>query len=92
MKIGLLSDTHGSLHRTILALRVLLQQQPAVIIHCGDIGSEEVLVELIAACEPARIPIHAVLGNVDWYETVLGWFYFIRTMRPFLSCPVVFIR
>jgi hypothetical protein len=29
---------------------------------------------------------------VDWYETVLGWFYFIRTMRPFLSCPVVFIR
>ena len=57
MKIGLLSDTHGSLHRTVQALRILLQDEPGAIIHCGDIGSEEVLGELIAACEPARIPI-----------------------------------
>ena len=34
-------------------------------IHCGDIGSQQVLIALVEIFEPPKIPVHAVLGNVD---------------------------
>lgn len=69
MKIGILSDTHGDVVRTARAVRLLLAEHVAAICHCGDIGDEAVLVELASACRPAGVPVYAVLGNVDHWDS-----------------------
>lgn len=71
MKIGILSDTHGNLPRTIRATELLLARGVGALLHCGDIGSEEVLDEISARAAAHGIPLHAVLGNVDEYEAVI---------------------
>ncbi len=68
MNIGILSDTHGHAIRAIRAIETLLSRGCEVILHCGDIGSEEVLEELAARCAAHSAAFHAVLGNVDEYE------------------------
>lgn len=65
MKIGILSDTHGNLPRTLKATDLLLMRGVAALLHCGDIGSEEVLDEIIARCAAHDVALYAVLGNVD---------------------------
>ena len=60
MRIGILSDTHGHIGNTIEAVRVLQEQNVELVIHCGDIGSIDV-VELFAGT-----PTHFVFGNVDY--------------------------
>ncbi|NLE38145.1 MAG: YfcE family phosphodiesterase [Pirellulaceae bacterium] len=59
MRIGVLSDTHGDLHETAQAVRVFESLGAELLIHCGDIGSLDVLSAL------AAWPVHFVLGNVD---------------------------
>jgi uncharacterized protein len=72
MKIGLLSDTHGNLPRTRLAIERLRAAGVGLVIHCGDVGNAAVLVELAAAFGGSGIPVHAVAGNVDgWDPAVL---------------------
>lgn len=68
MLIGILSDTHGDIGRGVRAMDLLLARGAQAVIHCGDIGSEEMLDELAALCEAHAVPLHAVLGNVDDYE------------------------
>ncbi|MFP6903789.1 MAG: YfcE family phosphodiesterase [Verrucomicrobiota bacterium] len=68
MKIGLLSDTHGHLARSHAAIQCLLEQGVECLIHCGDIGSEQILIELAADCHADRIPVYAVTGNVDLHR------------------------
>lgn len=53
-----------------MAATLLLQHGAEILIHCGDIGSESVLVELLTILSPAKIPLHAVLGNVDYPDDV----------------------
>ena len=71
MIIGILSDTHGHLERTQAACSLIQAHNPEVIVHCGDIGAEGVLIELAAAFDPQSIPVYAVLGNVDVYDSSL---------------------
>ena len=59
MILGIVSDTHGHLGNTIQAVRVLQEHNVELVIHCGDIGSIDV-VELFAGT-----PTHFVFGNVD---------------------------
>lgn len=66
MNIGILSDTHGNMPRTLAALAALLPFKPAHIIHCGDIGSDRVIDALVAECAATETPVTCVLGNVDW--------------------------
>lgn len=56
MKIGLISDTHGRLDSRVLEIFEGVDR----ILHAGDIGGEEILVELEAVA-----PVTAVLGNTD---------------------------
>ncbi|MCX7044490.1 MAG: metallophosphoesterase family protein [Candidatus Sumerlaeota bacterium] len=56
MLIGVLSDTHGRLPSAILRAFEGVE----VIIHCGDVGGDEVLSELATIA-----PVKAVCGNVD---------------------------
>ena len=74
MKIGILSDTHGEVGRSIRALELLLARNCGAIIHCGDIGSEEVWLELATLCRAHKLPLHGVLGNVDAHEPELREF------------------
>lgn len=71
MKIGILSDTHGDIGRSVRALDRLLERACKAILHCGDIGSMEVLDELAERCRIHAVPLHAVLGNVDEYDPEL---------------------
>lgn len=59
MRIGVVSDTHGHVLYTQAAVRMLESLQVELVIHCGDIGSAEI-VSLFAPW-----PTHFVFGNVD---------------------------
>src|SRR5437764_12650721 len=59
MRIGIISDTHGLLRPE--ALRALLGVDH--ILHCGDIGGEEVLAALREVA-----PLTACAGNVDGFR------------------------
>lgn len=59
MRIAVASDTHGKLEPTRLALEQVRERDVDLIIHCGDIGSAE-LIPLFADW-----PTHFVFGNVD---------------------------
>lgn len=58
-RIGILSDTHGSvpndLHDKLAGVDCIL--------HAGDLGSEDVLLDLQAIA-----PVYAVHGNIDFFE------------------------
>ena len=57
MRIGVLSDTHGKLDSRIFDLFSGVSR----IIHAGDVGAKEVLIDLQAIA-----PTTAVLGNIDY--------------------------
>ncbi|HEX3725578.1 MAG TPA: YfcE family phosphodiesterase [Pirellulales bacterium] len=59
MNIGVVSDTHGHLEYARAAVRMLASCDVQLVIHCGDIGS----VEMVGLFQPW--PTHFVLGNVD---------------------------
>lgn len=59
MRIAVVSDTHGHQANTRAAVHVLASLEVETVLHCGDIGSVEV-VELFAPW-----PTHFVFGNGD---------------------------
>ena len=59
MLLGVLSDTHGSTAHTLPAVRMLQALGVERVLHCGDIGSPEV-VRLLADW-----PVDYVYGNCD---------------------------
>ena len=68
MKIGILSDTHGNIPATANAARIFATAGVGAVLHCGDIGSADVLAELAGILNPLDVPVYAVLGNVDLYS------------------------
>ena len=58
--VGLISDTHGQLRAS--AMHAL--DGVELILHAGDVGNRDVLIEL-----KALAPVHAVYGNVDDIDT-----------------------
>ena len=58
MRIGVISDTHGLLDARILEVF----QGVNLILHAGDVGGEEILLELGSIA-----PVRAVLGNNDGF-------------------------
>ena len=56
MRLGVISDTHGRVHPRVQELF----RGVDAILHAGDIGGEEVLVELETIA-----PVTAVAGNID---------------------------
>ncbi|MBI3468270.1 MAG: metallophosphoesterase family protein [Planctomycetes bacterium] len=59
MLLGVVSDTHGRVETARAAARMLESLEVACVIHCGDVGSAEI-VPLFSAW-----PAHFVFGNVD---------------------------
>ena len=60
MRIGVISDTHGHVERTMAAVRMLESLEVSRVLHCGDIGSSSIP-PLLSAW-----PVDYVLGNVDY--------------------------
>lgn len=58
MKIGVISDTHGSINPA--AFKYF--NDVALILHAGDIGNSDIITEL-----EAFAPVTAVLGNTDGF-------------------------
>jgi putative phosphoesterase len=65
MRIGIVSDTHGHLAGTWDAVRMLESLEVEAVLHCGDIGTPEV-VECFT-----RWPTHFVFGNCDYDRDIL---------------------
>lgn len=59
MILGVLSDTHGQIKTTERAIRLFAEKNVTEIIHCGDIGGENIVTLF------QDIPTHFVLGNMD---------------------------
>jgi putative phosphoesterase len=66
MRIAVVSDTHGHTASTRAAVRLVAREQVAVVLHCGDIGSADVIPLF------ADWPTHFVFGNVDHDEARLA--------------------
>ena len=62
MLIGVLSDSHGHVDLTLNAIRLLEIMNVSHVIHCGDIGSPEIIGLF------ATWPTTFVLGNIDTNE------------------------
>ena len=60
MKIGILSDTHDRVARTVKALQLLLAEGAEAIVHCGDLTRPEI-VRIFA-----KVPTYFVFGNNDY--------------------------
>lgn len=60
-RIGVVSDTHGTLHPDALSVLDGVDR----IIHAGDIGVQEVIDRLETVA-----PVSAITGNVDWGSPV----------------------
>jgi uncharacterized protein len=65
MLLGVVSDSHGHVQNTERGVRMLESLQVAQVLHCGDIGSSEI-VAMFAAW-----PTHFVFGNVDYDRPLL---------------------
>ena len=65
MRIGVLSDTHGHAINTKAAIEKLKQLDVEQILHCGDVGGDEVVSQF------TQWPTHFVAGNCD-YPDQLG--------------------
>jgi hypothetical protein len=59
MRIGVVSDTHDRQEAVAESVRLLLEQQVELILHCGDIESPETVRVF------KSIPTHFVFGNWD---------------------------
>lgn len=59
MRIGVVSDTHDRHEAVAEAVRLLMEQQVELILHCGDIESPDT----VRAFKP--VPTHFVYGNWD---------------------------
>jgi putative phosphoesterase len=65
LKLGVLSDTHGLLEETKLAVQLFREQNVQAVIHCGDIGGGDI----VRAFQ--GIETHFVFGNTDGEDDLL---------------------
>jgi len=65
MLLGVVSDTHAHIPLTERAVRMLESLQVDQVLHCGDIGSSEIVTMF------SRWPTHFVFGNVDFDRVLL---------------------
>jgi uncharacterized protein len=63
LQVGLISDTHGTLRGGVFEAL----EGVDLILHAGDVGSSDILVELEAIA-----PVHAVVGNTDYAGSLPG--------------------
>lgn len=66
MLLGVISDTHGMAELTRKAVELFISLKVDEIIHCGDVGTHDV----IQALSVPGVPVHYVCGNTDSSEYI----------------------
>lgn len=66
MRLGVISDTHGAVENTRRAVRMLESLEAEAFVHCGDIGTPEVVRVL------ADWTAYYVFGNCDYDHAPLA--------------------
>ncbi|MFB6344390.1 MAG: metallophosphoesterase [bacterium] len=61
MKLGLISDTHGSKKHTRYAAQHFKDEPVNTIVHCGDVT----LLTHLLPLKDINVPLHVVFGNMD---------------------------
>lgn len=79
MKLGILSDTHGHLNAQIHSVFHGID----AIIHAGDIGNDDILLELETIA-----PVTAVRGNMDKHGRPAAFHEFVVTSFDGITCLV----
>lgn len=82
-RLGIISDTHGEHTLTRKAVKIFENAGVSEVIHCGDVGTEEI-VRLLA-----QFPCHYVRGNTD-SQSLRMWV--IRHGQTFYGSVGVFLR
>jgi len=80
MKIGVLSDTHGDIKLTEAALKVFREHEVSQILHCGDIGTPEIIrlfseiptAFVFGNCDPKTETLRKVIHSIG--QTCCDWF------------------
>lgn len=89
MLIGIMSDSHGDVKRTVKAIEAMTPFAPAHIVHCGDIGSQSVLIELATGFANPEIPVTCVLGNVDnWVDDLMSYWPHVQIVGRFARLEI----
>ena len=66
MRLGIVSDTHGNVENTQQAVRLLESLEVDAVLHCGDVGGEEIVRQF------HKWPTHFVFGNCDYDQAGLA--------------------
>ena len=66
VRVGVISDTHGNAELTRRAVAIFRETQVTRVIHCGDIGSTEIITIL------SELPTDYVFGNCDGARRTLA--------------------
>lgn len=91
-RIGIISDTHSRESLTQKAVTIFQNAKIAELIHCGDVGSEEIV--RILSC----FPTHYVTGNTDtgllktWVERYFQKYYGGVGMFPREEKQIAFLH
>ena len=83
MILGLLSDTHGRVERTALAIALLEQAGAEAFVHCGDVGGETVFDQF------AGRRAWFVWGNTDAFDPMLERYAESLGFTPSLVAPAL---
>lgn len=82
MIVGVLSDSHGDARTTASAVALLEHLGAAALVHCGDIGGDDVLSELLG------LPARFVWGNTDYESARLRRYAESIGLTPPNTVPV----
>ncbi|RMF85208.1 MAG: YfcE family phosphodiesterase [Planctomycetota bacterium] len=81
--IGLLSDSHGCYERTVRAVELLDRLGAEALVHCGDVGGEQVIEAL------AGKRAWFVWGNTDYHDPALERFAESVGVQPPARIPLI---
>ncbi|BDQ04587.1 MAG: phosphodiesterase [Candidatus Dojkabacteria bacterium] len=83
MQLGVISDTHDNIEKTIEALDIFLEKSIFIVLHCGDWVTPETFLFIASEAQQRKIRLCGVLGNNDIKYT--DEFYAINST---LAAPV----
>lgn len=81
-RVGLLSDSHGDAAATRRGVRLLIAQRAQTLLHLGDVGTTQVIDELLVEGIESRL----VFGNTDM--DIRGLTGYARDLRIAVDHPV----
>ncbi len=80
MQLGVISDTHDNIEKTIEALDIFSEKLIFTVLHCGDWVTPETFLSIASEAQQRKIRLYGVLGNND--IKYIDEFYLINSALP----------